>query len=216
MEFVKATGGRELYFEKQNVRDCCTRAVANATGMDYLEVYKGINELAKRERTSKRAKSSARNGVRATTIKKYIEEVLGWIWVPCMGIGTGCKVHLRKGELPESGDYILNLSGHLSCWKNNKLYDTYDCSRDGTRCVYGYWRRPTSAEKSAHEEALTRAAIIRDLKEKEKSEKSKQNKSIHKKNEAIKKAYSKKINLLKAQIRKLEKERDSKLIPLVK
>ena len=68
MEFIKATGGRELYFAKPNVRDCCTRAVANATGMDYLEVYNGINELAKKERTSKRAKSSSRNGVRPATI----------------------------------------------------------------------------------------------------------------------------------------------------
>ena len=26
--------------------------------------------------------------------------------------------------------------------KDGVLYDTYDCSRNGTRCVYGYWNKP--------------------------------------------------------------------------
>lgn len=142
MEFVYSTGGREKYFKKASVRDCVTRAICNATGMDYLEVYNGINELAKHERRCSKAKSSARNGVRNSTLKKYIEKVLGWEWVPCMGIGTGCQVHVKKEELPAKGNYILNLSGHLSCVKDGVLYDTYDCSRNGTRCVYGYWKAP--------------------------------------------------------------------------
>lgn len=104
MEFVRATGGRELYFKKPDVRDCVTRAICNATGMDYLEVYNSINEVAKKERTARRAKSSARNGVRPDTVKKYIEGILGWVWVPCMGIGTGCQVHVHKSELPEKGE----------------------------------------------------------------------------------------------------------------
>lgn len=32
-------------------------------------------------------------------------------------------------------------SKHLTCVKDRVLYDTYDCSRDGTRCVYGYWSK---------------------------------------------------------------------------
>ena len=216
MEFVKATGGRELYFTKPDVRDCCTRAICNATGMDYLEVYNGINTAAKSERNCKRAKSSARNGVRPATIKKYIEDVLGWVWVPCMGIGTGCQVHVRKDELPEKGTYILNLSGHLSCWKDGKLYDTYDCSRDGTRCVYGYWRAPTAAEKYAHDDILATLAMERAAKEKIRTEKVKQNADIRKKNDKVRKAYAKRINALRSQIRRLERERDSKMIPLVK
>ena len=149
MSFNYATGGRENYFKKSDVRDCVTRAIANATGMDYLEVYNGINAEAKKEHASKRkrTRSNARNGVYTATAKRYIERVLGWVWVPCMGIGTGCQTHVKKGELPTSGSYILNLSGHFSCWKDNELYDTYDCSRNGTRCVYGYWRAPTKEEK---------------------------------------------------------------------
>ena len=42
--------------------------------MDYLEVYNGINEEAKKERASKRKRtvSSARNGVYTATAKRYI------------------------------------------------------------------------------------------------------------------------------------------------
>ena len=49
MDFVYSTGGRENYFKKADVRDCVTRAIANATGIDYLEVYNGINAEAKKE-----------------------------------------------------------------------------------------------------------------------------------------------------------------------
>ena len=168
MKFVYNDGGRSQYFKGQT-RDCVTRAIANATGMDYLEVYNGINAEANKERASKRkrTKSSARNGVYTATAKRYIENVLGWVWVPCMGIGTGCQVHLRASELPERGSYILNLSGHFACWKDGELYDTYDCSRNGTRCVYGYWRAPTHAEKEMHDETLAQLAEFAEFKERQ-------------------------------------------------
>lgn len=216
MKVIYSTGGREQYFATTNVRDCVTRAVANATGMDYLKIYNGINSIAKKERTAKRAKSSARNGVRPATVKKYIEEVLGWIWVPCMGIGTGCRVHVKEGELPSKGTYILSLSGHLSCWKDNKLYDTYDCSRGGSRCVYGYWREPTAEEKLQHQIKLAADKKMQEDKLAEKIKRDFQNKQIKSQNDKIKKAYSKKIHALKMQIKKLERERDSKLVSLVR
>ena len=141
MEFVYADGGREKYYKAKNVGDCVTRAICNATGKDYKEVYDAINKLAKDERTSKRkkGKSSSRNGVYRDTSKKYIES-LGWVWVPTMTIGSGCKVHVRADELPK-GTLILKLSSHLTCVKDGVLYDTYDCSRDGTRCVYGFYKK---------------------------------------------------------------------------
>lgn len=144
MEFVYCDGGRSKYFKAEHVGDCVTRAICNATGKDYKEVYDALNALSKRERTSKRKKgvSSSRNGVYRSTIKKYLEDTLGWRWVSCMGIGTGCQTHLRREELP-SGTIIVSLSKHLSCVKDGVLYDTYDCSRDGSRCVYGYWTCPT-------------------------------------------------------------------------
>ena len=59
-------------------------------------------------------------------------------WHPLMTIGSGCKVHLREEELPK-GTLIVRVSKHLTCVKDGVLYDTYDCTRESTRCVYGYY-----------------------------------------------------------------------------
>ena len=55
-----------------------------------------------------------------------------------MGIGTGCTVHLNPNELPK-GRIICRVTRHYVAVINGVINDTYDCSRDGTRCVYGYW-----------------------------------------------------------------------------
>lgn len=218
MKFVYSTGGRELYFKASSVRDCVCRAIANATGMDYLEVYNGINAEAKKERSSKRKRttSSARNGVYSATAKRFIERVLGWVWVPCMGIGTGCQTHIRESELPARGSYILNLSGHFSCWKNGELYDTYDCSRNGTRCVYGYWRAPSKEEKDMHDECIAKQAEYKEFCEDQKKQLAIKKQAVKKHNDAITKKYAKRINKLKAQLRKLERERDSQMLEMPK
>ena len=148
MKFVYSDGGRYRYFKKSNVDDCVVRAICNATDKDYLEVYNAINKLAKSERIGKRKKgiSSARNGVYKQTYKKYIEEILGWEWHTAMEIGSGCTMHMTNEELPE-GTLIVKLSGHLTCVRDDMLYDTYDCTRDGRRCVYGYWKEKDGSIK---------------------------------------------------------------------
>lgn len=139
MELVYSTGGREKYFKGKVVGDCVCRAIANGTGMDYKEVYDLINSYAKREHLSKRKKhkSYARNGVYKDTIYRLLTD-LGWKWIPTMTIGSGCQVHLNEKELP-NGTLIICVSKHLTCVRDKKLYDTYDCSREGNRCVYGYY-----------------------------------------------------------------------------
>lgn len=142
MEFVYDDGGRSRYFKARNVGDCVCRAIANATGMDYKVVYDELNRRCKETRLPNRRRtqsSSARNGVYKKTYSKYLES-LGWKWTPTMLIGQGCKVHLEEDELPK-GTLIVRLSRHLTCVKDGLLYDTYDCSRDGERCVYGYWTK---------------------------------------------------------------------------
>ena len=144
MELIYSTGGREKYFKSNVVGDCVCRAIANATGMDYKQVYDLINSYAKKEHLSKRKKkkSNARNGVTKDTIWRILTD-LGWKWIPTMLIGSGCQVHLNEKELPD-GALIVSVSKHLTCVKNRKLYDTYDCSRGGTRCVYGYYIKERS------------------------------------------------------------------------
>lgn len=137
-------GGRSAAGFVGNVGDCVVRAIAIVTGCSYIQVYERINSLAKSERKGKRKRkiSNARTGVFKTTYKKVLEQI-GATWVPLMQIGSGCQVHLCPEELPKRGTYILNVSKHLTVWIDGVLHDTYDCSRDGRRCVYGYWKIPT-------------------------------------------------------------------------
>lgn len=137
-------GGRAAAGYKGSAGDCVTRAIAIATDQPYQTVYDAINEAAKDERASKRrrGRSSARTGVHKPTYKTYLA-ALGWKWVPTMTIGQGCKVHLRADELPP-GRLIVSVSRHLVAVIDGVIHDTHDCSRDGTRCVYGYHRAPNA------------------------------------------------------------------------
>lgn len=141
MEFVYNDGGRSKYFRATNVGDCVCRAICNAGGYDYKEIYDGLMRAAKQERTDKHngKRSSARDGMYKDTRRRFLEK-LGWVWHPTMTFGSGCKVHLRADELP-AGNLIVSVSKHLTCVKDGVLYDTYDCSRGGTRCVYGYYTK---------------------------------------------------------------------------
>lgn len=139
--FQENDGGRAAAGYKGHAGDCVTRAIAIATGKPYQEVYDAMNDAGKLERSSARRggrKSSARTGVYKPTFRKYLE-TLGWSFTPTMGIGTGCKVHLRADELPP-GRLIVSLSRHVVAVIDGVIHDTHDPSRDGTRCVYGYFR----------------------------------------------------------------------------
>jgi len=134
-------GGRSVSGYRGTTGDCVARSISIATGMEYNNVYDLINEFGEKERLSKRRrnKSSARTGVHRVTVKKIMEH-LGWTWTPTMTIGSGCKVHLKADELP-SGKIVCALSKHYVAVIDGMINDTHDCSRDGTRCVYGYFTK---------------------------------------------------------------------------
>ena len=88
--------------------------------------------------TSYKKVSSSRTGVVRKVYNEYLKS-LGYQWTPTMLIGQGCKVHLRSDELP-SGRLIIKVSKHITSMIDGVLHDTYDCSRNGTRCVYGYYK----------------------------------------------------------------------------
>ena len=140
MEYIYATGGREKYFKAENVGDCVTRAITLATGKDYLEVYKALKELAKKENTKKHSKSSVRDGVYKETWKRYLE-LIGWEKVSTIKKGDPRRMHLTDDECPKDPVCIIQLSKHLVCLKNGVIYDTYNCSekhfydREGNLCV---------------------------------------------------------------------------------
>jgi len=133
-------GGRKAAGYKGTAGDCFCRALAIVTERPYQEVYEIINREAVKERSSsrKQGRSSARGGVRAGTARR-VARLLGLRWVPMMRIGTGCKVHVREGEIPQKGRQVLNLSRHFTAAVDGVIHDTHDPSRDGYRCVYGWW-----------------------------------------------------------------------------
>jgi len=132
-------GGRAKAGYMGNTGDCGVRAVAIAAEMDYVEVYKMVITYSKRERITKKKRrvSHPRTGIWAPTYWKILAD-LGFQWTPTMGIGTGCQVHVKPDELP-GGRLVLALSRHYTAFIDGVLHDTYNCAREGTRCVYGYW-----------------------------------------------------------------------------
>jgi hypothetical protein len=76
-----------------------------------------------------------------STKRKWFDDYmtsLGFVWVPTMFVGQGCKVHLREGELP-MGRLVVSVSRHMCAVIDGVSNDTHDSSRSGNRCVYGYY-----------------------------------------------------------------------------
>lgn len=165
MDYIYNDGGRAAAGFKGPADDCVCRAIAIVSGKPYAEVYKYLANGAGRERKTRG--KSARNGIRVGRkwFKDYMAS-LGFKWVPTMGIGTGCKVHLSEGELPAKGKLIVSVSKHYTAMIDGVINDTHDPRRevhstrpismgpmkqgeftnDGKwvhsikrRCVYGYW-----------------------------------------------------------------------------
>ena len=142
-------GGRADAGFKGRTGDCGTRAIAVATGLPYREVYDGINLMARDERPrGDRKRSDARTGVHKATIDRFLA-ARGWGWAPTMTIGSGCNVHLCPEELPP-GRLIVRVSKHITAVIDGVIRDTHDPSRNGTRCVYGYWYPDAYAFNGMH------------------------------------------------------------------
>lgn len=148
LSFQYNDGGRSKAGYKGSAGDCVTRAIAIALELPYKQVYDDLVLLNKeyeqthRDRKAKALKSrgsSPRDGVFKEVYRKYLENN-GWEWVSIMGIGTGCRVHMLKSELP-SGRIIVRLSRHSSTIIDGIVHDTFNPSRGGTRAVYGYFRK---------------------------------------------------------------------------
>lgn len=137
-------GGRAEAGYKGYTGDCVARAVCIASGLPYQQVY---DTLALGNATQKKTKRGSRRTGQKTAAhginvkRKWFQDYMksiGFEWVPTMLIGQGCKVHLRSDELP-MGRLVISVSKHYTAMIDGVLMDTYDCSRAGDRCVYGYF-----------------------------------------------------------------------------
>jgi hypothetical protein len=142
-------GGRAAAGFKGNAGDCVARAIAIVTGLPYADVYDRLAKGNATQRVTKHSRrdtktcgvETARNGIwtQRQWFKDYMAS-LGFVWHPTMQIGSGCKVHLRADELPP-GRLVVMLSKHSVAVIDGVVHDTYDCTRGGTRCVYGYFHQ---------------------------------------------------------------------------
>lgn len=146
MQFNFNDGGRKEAGRKGSTGDCVARAIAIAAQLPYEKVYDRLAIENMFERQTKRSSKSsgkltASKGIstKRKWFNDYMEE-LGFKWTPTMFVGQGCKVHLKASELP-AGRLIVSLSRHMAAVIDGVLNDTYDCSRDETRCVYGYYSK---------------------------------------------------------------------------
>jgi hypothetical protein len=136
-------GGRSDAGYKGFTGDCVCRSICITTGLPYEKVYDDLANGNFNQRKLKFAKKSkqrtASKGIKVKRkwFKDYMNS-LGFIWIPTMKIGSGCKVHLKSEELPK-GKIICNVSKHFVAVIDGVINDTHDCSRNGTRCVYGYY-----------------------------------------------------------------------------
>jgi hypothetical protein len=149
MDYQYNDGGRKDAGYKGDSGDCVARAVSIAAELPYKEVYNDLaygNAAQRKTRRSHRSsgKRTAQNGIQTQRewFKNYME-YLGFVWTPTMKIGQGCKVHLRADELP-AGRLVVSVSRHYVAVIDGVINDTFDPSRDGMRCVYGYWSKATA------------------------------------------------------------------------
>lgn len=175
IKYVYNDGGRAATGRKGHTGDCVTRAIAIAADLPYGKVYARMAEGNATQRKGKydkyleRRGRKAKSGVRSASqgiytkrkwFKEYMRE-LGFEWTATMQIGSGCRVHLRADELPK-GRIVVNLSKHLAAVIDGVLNDTQNCSREGTRCVYGYWSisEERVQELRAEREALAAQRVL--------------------------------------------------------
>ena len=108
------------------VGDCVKRAITKTTGMDYMEVQRGLNRHKKI--TGAKVFNESHNP------DSYVENVLHAKKIvfpaekgkPRMNGERFCKAYPK-------GKYILSMAGHWSCCIDGVIYDTWDCSE---KCVY--------------------------------------------------------------------------------
>jgi len=135
MNIVITDGGRQAAGFPRNSRkgDCVVRAIAIAAERPYGLVRDELNDRACR------LTDVVDGPVPREVYEPYLLE-LGWRWKPTMLIGSGCRVHLRAAELP-MGRLIVRVSVHLVAVLDGVVHDLYDPTRNGGRCVYGYYHR---------------------------------------------------------------------------
>jgi hypothetical protein len=141
-------GGRAAAGYKGKARDCATRAIAIATGLQYQAIYAKLIEAVKREDDRRRQmRNHPRTGMRKSTVDLFLRD-LGWNWISTTRANRRTCARLRAPDLP-TGRIIVALARHVCTIIDGVIYDTHDPSREGRKPVYGYWLPPPARSRGS-------------------------------------------------------------------
>ena len=109
--------------------DCHIRCICAATGKDWLEVFDGLYEVARKSQYPLGSTES---------ITEYLGG-LGYQWVaikPKKGSSRPTVAEFTKSH--KKGRYVLRVSNHVVGAHDGGYYDIWDC---GDKSLYGYWEK---------------------------------------------------------------------------
>ena len=84
------------------------------------------------------------SGAGKLTAQKMLED-LGWEYISCSDDGNE-TVYLRDGELPTEGAIICRIDRHAVAIVDGVIHDTFNSAGDGSKKVYGYWKKRCEEE----------------------------------------------------------------------
>tara|TARA_R100000278_G_scaffold35704_1_gene32122 strand:+ start:2116 stop:2670 length:555 start_codon:yes stop_codon:yes gene_type:complete len=161
-EHFTETNPRTGNAQQDNVGDCVTRSIVIALNLDYKYVYSKLSEGVKRLTKTgyilkdsdgvapkwvghryypRSSRISARNGVNKRVFRPFIKnhgmDFLDLNYLPRV-IHFNCET---LSKFPK-GTFIIELDsfgkrcGHLTCVKDNVIYDSWDCATSTRRKYY--------------------------------------------------------------------------------
>ena len=109
--------------EGERINDCVSRAIGAGTGLS----YRAVNRLL-----AKTAESFRCDKLCVCCYKHLLSHVLGYKKYICKpGITVSDVISDFKNDT-----LIIRITGHLTCAKNGKLLDTWDCSDKEVDCFW--------------------------------------------------------------------------------
>ena len=129
-KYEQSYGGRENYFpcklQKDKVGDCAIRAVAHATETDYMEVMREMFSLGL---------EMGRLPNDDLVVEKYLETKGFKKFSPLTHSGKK-KYEVRYFPAEENKTYIVRVSRHVTCIKNNVVLDIWNCGESAAQSYY--------------------------------------------------------------------------------
>lgn len=112
---------------KKTVGDCVFRAISSALDKSWDDVFVGLSEIGLR------LKAPANDKI---TFDEYLKSQ-GWVKMPQPKKSDNTKYKAKDfARLNNKNTYVISLAHHLSCIKDGKIIDTWDC---GDYTVGNYW-----------------------------------------------------------------------------